>query len=173
MSWSGIRRRLEEEFLAESLRGRIQYYAVSYSKCPDHEGRAAVRFDGEEILTGNYFDLCKAHYQNEASLRTERPELSRMERWRAAGTAALRDGCFDQRSFYRAFEEFTTQSIEDSLDSENAIVRMFAVLDRRVGKRRLVKLAERFSEEPEWLQRFYIIRFEAEGIRITEAKPLS
>ena len=41
MSWSGIRKRLEEEFLAESLRWRLQYYAVSYSKCPDHEGRAA------------------------------------------------------------------------------------------------------------------------------------
>lgn len=36
--------------LADSLRGRIQYFATSYSKCPDHEGRAAVRLDGEEIL---------------------------------------------------------------------------------------------------------------------------
>ena len=168
MSWSGIRKRLKEEFLAESLRGRIQYYAVSYSKCPDHEGRAAVLFDGKEILKGNYFDLCKAHYKNEVSLRTERHELSRSERWRAAGNAALRDGCFDQRSFYRAFEEFTTQSIEDSLDSENAIVRMFAVLDRRVGKRRLLKLTDRISAEPEWLKAFYLIRLQAEGVEFTE-----
>ena len=173
MSWSGIRKRLEEEFLAESLRGRIQYYAVSYSKCPDHEGRAAVRFDGEEILKSNAFDYEKYAALHEQKLHRENPEMSFGEAWKKAGVAALRDGCFDQWSFYRAFEEFTTQSIEDSLNSENAIVRMFAVLDRRVGKRRLVKLAERFSEEPEWLQRFYIIRFEAEGIRITEAKPLS
>ena len=41
MSRSGIRRRLEEEFLAESPRGRLQYYAVSYSKCHDHEWRVA------------------------------------------------------------------------------------------------------------------------------------
>lgn len=174
MSWSGIRKRLEEEFLADKLRGRIQYYAVSYSKCPDHEGRAAVRLDGEEILKGNYFDLCKAEYLNEVRLRSERPELSRSERWRAADSAALRDGCFDQRVFYRAFEEFDTQSIEDSLNSENAIVRMFAILDRRVGKRRLTKLVERISDEPKWLQRFYMIRFEAEGIIIPEKdQPLS
>ena len=168
MSWSGIRKRLEQEFLAESLRGRIQYYAVSYSKCPDHEGRAAVRLDGREILKSNYFDYCKAEYQHEVRLRGERPELSGTERWKTAQIETLRDGCFDQRDFYSAFREFETQSVEDSLNSENAIVRMFAILDRRVGKRRLIKLAERLPDEPEWLQRFYLIRFEAEEIEFAE-----
>ena len=168
MSWSGIRKRLEQEFLAESLRGRIQYYAVSYSKCSDHEGRAAVRFDGREILKGNYFDYEKTAYLHERELQKEAPELSRSERWKTARQATLRDGCFDQRDFYSAFREFETQSVEDSLDSENAIVRMFAILDRRVGKRRLKALAERIPDEPEWLQRFYLIRFEAEDIKFTK-----
>lgn len=30
-SWSGIRKKLETEYLAPSLRGHIQYYATSYS----------------------------------------------------------------------------------------------------------------------------------------------
>ena len=38
---NGTRSKLEKEYLAESLRGHIQYFATSYSKCPDHEGRAA------------------------------------------------------------------------------------------------------------------------------------
>ena len=170
MSWSGIRKRLEEEFLAASLRGRIEYYAVSYSKCPDHEGRAAVRFDGREILKGNYFDYEKKAYLHEKRLQKEFPEMSRSKRWKTARTLTLRDGCFDQRDFYGAFSEFETQSIEDSLSSENAIVRMFAILDRRVGKLRLAKLAERIPDEPEWLQMFYLIRLEAEGVTVDSGK---
>lgn len=42
-TWSEIRNKLEKNYLAESLRGHIQYYAISYSKSPDHEGRAAIR----------------------------------------------------------------------------------------------------------------------------------
>ena len=50
---------------------------------------------------------------------------------------ALRLGIFDQRCFYNAFAEFDQQSIEMSLKSENLIVRIFAVLDRRVGKKKV------------------------------------
>ena len=55
---------------------------------------------------------------------------------------ALKLGVFDQRSFYAAFQEFDQQSIEKSLKSENLIVRIFAVLDRRVGKRRLLMMKD-------------------------------
>ena len=49
-TWSGIRHKLETEYLAPSLRGHIQYFATSYSKSPDHEGRAAIRYNGKEII---------------------------------------------------------------------------------------------------------------------------
>ena len=47
---------------------------------------------------------------------------------------ALRLSVFGQRCFYNAFAEFDDQDIEMSLNSANLIVRIFAVLDRRVGK---------------------------------------
>lgn len=49
-TWSGIRKKLETEYLAQSLQGHIQYYATSYSRSHDHEGRAAIRYDGKEII---------------------------------------------------------------------------------------------------------------------------
>ena len=52
LTWSGIRKKLEKEYLAPCLQGHIQYYATSYSKSPDHEGRAAIRYDGKEIIKG-------------------------------------------------------------------------------------------------------------------------
>ena len=49
-TWSGIRNKLENDYLCLALRGRIQYFATSYSKSADHEGRAAIRVDGVEVL---------------------------------------------------------------------------------------------------------------------------
>ena len=77
---------------------------------------------------------------------------------------ALQLGIFDQRCFYNAFAEFDQQSIEMSLKSENLIVRIFAVLDRRVGKRRLALMKEMIAEEPDTFQEFYAIRLKAEGL---------
>ena len=45
-TWSGIRNKLENDYLCPALRGHIQYFATSYSKSADHEGRAAIRMDG-------------------------------------------------------------------------------------------------------------------------------
>lgn len=54
-------------------------------------------------------------------------------------------------------------TIDEALSSENPLVRLFAVLDRRVGKRRLPQLAAAMKDEPEWLRFFYRLRLEAEG----------
>ena len=77
---------------------------------------------------------------------------------------ALQLGIFDQRCFYNAFAEFDQQGIEMSLKSENLIVRIFAVLDRRVGKRRLALMKETIAEEPDTFREFYAIRMKAEGL---------
>ena len=53
--------------------------------------------------------------------------------FRMAHEGTLNDGCFDNIFFYEAFHEFDNQSIEKSLVSENPLVRIFALLDRRLG----------------------------------------
>lgn len=66
--------------------------------------------------------------------------------------------------FSSALEKYRNQSIEESIASSNPIVRMFAVLDRRIGKRTLSKLKSTIDLQPEWLQQFYKLRLEAEKI---------
>ena len=51
-----------------------------------------------------------------------------------------------------------------SLNSENLIVRIFALLDRRLGKRRLLLMKETIEKEPDTFQEFYAIRMKAEGL---------
>ncbi len=160
-TWSWMRKKLEREYLAESLRGHIQYYATSYRKSHDHEGRAAIRYDGKEIIKGCYWNNWM-----KAGLF---PRDEKYERRMAMENAymddvALKLGVFDQRCFYRAFEEFEHQSIEESLVSNNLIIRIFAILDRRIGKRRLLLMQETINDEPEIFQEFFAIRAKAEGL---------
>lgn len=148
-SWRGIRKKLETEYLAPSLRGHIQYYATSYSRSPDHEGRAAIRYDGKEIIKGCYYNnWIKA----DLFPKDEKYEKRMKEEFAFMDDTALRLGIFDQ------------QSIEMSLKSENLIVRIFAVLDRRVGKRRLALMKETVAEELDTFREFYAIRMKAEGL---------
>lgn len=160
-TWSGIRHKLETEYLAESLRGHIQYYVTTYSKSPDHEGRAAILLDGEEILSGNYWNQWyKAHLYPHDDKYNDRM----MQEHPFMDEVAMNLGLFEQRSFYRAFETFDNQNIDKSLMSENLLIKIFALLDRRVGKRRLMKMKVEMLEEPSVIQLFYAIRMKAENI---------
>ncbi|WP_455035457.1 SF0329 family protein [Lachnoanaerobaculum gingivalis] len=160
-TWSGIRKTLESEYLAESLKGHISYFATSYSRSPDHEGRAAIRYNGKEIIKGCYY-----HNWTKAALfpKDEKYEKRMKEEFAFIDDTAIKLGVFDQRCFYEAFDEFDNQSIEKSLYSENLIVRIFAVLDRRVGKRRLLTLKENIENEPDTFKEFFAIRMNADGI---------
>ena len=153
-TWSGIRHKLETEYLAKSLKGRIQYYCTSYSKSPDHNGRASIRFDGKEILRGCYW--------NQWLLPPEEYKASELR----MNEASLRIGAFSQHNFYHAFQEFDSQSIEDSLNSSNLLVRIFAILDRRVGKRRLLAMHPAVDPKDEIFHLFYTIRTNAEELSL-------
>jgi hypothetical protein len=97
-------------------------------------------------------------------IKEDDSDISYSNKWIKAFDLALNEGTFDQHYLYRAFQEFDNQSIEKSLSSENPLVRMFAILDRRVGKRTLVKLKDKVEKELEWLKPFYLLRFKAENI---------
>ena len=122
---------------------------------PDHEGRAAILLDNKEIISGGYYNQwVKVHLlpQDETLERRLHEEMPFMD------DTALKLGMFDQRCFYEAFNIFDNQSIDKSLVSENLLVRIFAVLDRRVGKRTLKKIGENIENEPETFRVFYEIR---------------
>ena len=115
---SGIRKKLETEYLAQSLQGHIQYYATSYSRSPDHEGRAAIRYDGNEIIKGCYWnnwmkaDLFPGDEKYKKRMEVENAHMD---------DTALRLSVFGQRCFYNAFAEFDDQDIEMSLNSANLV----------------------------------------------------
>ena len=147
--------------MAECLRGRIQYFAATYRESHDQEGRAAILLDGKEGISGGYYRNWTVSH---LFPKDDKYEKRIGQEFAFIDDTALKLGVFDQRCFYCAFDEFDNQSIEESLKSEDLIVRIFAILDRRVGKRRLIAMKDMISEESEVFQLFYEIRSKAEGM---------
>ncbi len=135
-NWSSIRHKLEKEYLALSLRGRIQYFVTRYKFSHDQEGRAAILLDGKEVLRGNYYSK---FFKSDLFPRDEKCSHRIKNEYSYMDEVALDLGCFDQRCFYLAFEEFDNQSIDESLKCDNLLVRIFAILDRRVVNADLLK----------------------------------
>lgn len=62
--------------------------------------------------------------------------------------------------------DYLSSDIETSLKSTSPFINTLAVLDRRVGKRRLLKIAKQDSSfAPKWAWLFYQARFKVEGIK--------
>ena len=159
-TWSGIRNKLENEYLAYSLRGHIQYFVTRYRTDMDNEGRAAIRYDGKEIIKGCYWNNW---VKSDEFPKDDTYEKRISEEMAYMDDTAIKLGIFDQRSFYIAFDEFDNQGIEKSLRSDNILVRIFAILDRRVGKRRLEAMKETIDNESDVFREFYAIRVSAEN----------
>ena len=53
-----------------------------------------------------------------------------------------------------------------ALHSDNYLLRVFAYMDRRVGKRTLIKIKDELESLPHWVRQFYIIRCEAEELSV-------
>lgn len=177
-SWSGLRKELENDYLCESLKGRVQYFLTHYHKAPDKLGRIAVRVDGKEVLMGNPYDYYVKGYSDKEDALKEELEIPQRE-WIGSETLyekeneqvedivhemAINDGVFEIYDIMSAIQEYTNISIKESINSSNPLIRMLAVMDRRVGKRTLIKLKSEVHKQPEWLKLFYNLRLESENI---------
>lgn len=160
-TWSGIRAKLEDDYLADSLKGHIRYYCTSYSRSPDHEGRAAIYMDGQEVISGCYYNnWFKANEFPKDDKYNDRMDME----FAYIDNTAVELGVFDQRCFYEAFNMFDNQPINESLISDNLLVRILAILDRRVGKRRLVRISLEKKDEDRVFNTFLEIRLRAENL---------
>lgn len=73
-------------------------------------------------------------------------------------------GVFSREEYCRALSDYLNLSINQILVAPNPIIRAIGMLDRRVGKRRLVEMDIR--NEHALVRQFYEIRMEAEGLEV-------
>ena len=165
-SWSGMRRYLEQEMLSESLKGRIRYGCTTYKGMDGFkifqifiDGRKVKQFSIETVNTffinngykNNSDPYGKSEYWEDFwIILNKTPLYSRTE--------------YTDEEFCKALEAYRNRDAFESLGCDNPIIRMFAVLDRRIGKRTLSSLKSTVDNQPEWLKPFYLLRMDAEGV---------
>ena len=163
-SWSKMRKYLEQEMIFENLRGRIRYGCTTYvgmdgchifELCVD--GELVKRFSWETVNT---------YFINNGYTQNRKP--SGVSEYWAEFWSLLDKYPIEQRTEYtddefcEALETYRNQGIQASISSHNPLVRMFAILDRRIGKRTLQKVKGAIEEQPEWLRQFYVLRLDTE-----------
>ena len=165
-SWSGMRKYLENEMLAESLRGRVRYNCTSYvgmDGCRIFE----VYIDNEVVKQFS-LETVNTYFINQG-LKKDSDESGIRQYWDGFWNLMF-DSQTKNRTEYidvefaSALEKYRNQSINESIDSPDPLVRMFAILDRRIGKRRLKEQKCLIDLQPEWLQKFYRLRIDAENV---------
>lgn len=157
-SWSELNKQLTE-YLCESLREHITYFLTRYHDVHNAYGRASIRLDKKELVCFSWINLYKQEYdlnkvwQLTGEWDFENPKLK--EKWDL-------DGTYYEMDFLDAAITYKNMPIKEALESENYMIKIFAILDRRVGKRTLqrIKESKEYLDYPEWVKQFYLLRFE-------------
>lgn len=179
LQWSKTKKTVER-FLCERLQGRIELHATYYRKFHDQPARVSVTLDGIEILSAadtTFYTKQQKIYQH---LSTELPPMPYDDNWTVMFNSPERHAlvCANQEAeqmlvvaetfssfhIYEPLMQYHTLSIEDALQSEHVFTQALAMFDRRLGKRKLLKITPQQLHPT--VQHFYVIRCEAEGIHV-------
>lgn len=156
-SWSAMRKHLENEMLCDSLNGRLRYHLTTYPNM-DKCGHFEVFVDGKSAKIFSMDYAASQLYKN-----SDKTEAFWINYWNEKDNVQIHQQ-FDDTDFAKALEIYRSSDILTSINSENPIVRMFAVVDRRLGKRTLGKLKDTVYDQPEWLRFFYELRLSSENL---------
>ena len=157
-SWSDLNSWLNE-CLCEALKGRITYFLTRYHKVHNAYGRAAILLDGKELVCFSWIE----QYRQEQAVSAKFAEDSSQD-WFALSDEkkpAWDEACtYCEWDFLKAVLAFRNLSIQDALHSEDYIIKILAILDKRTGKRTLQKIAQAadYKQYPIWVRQFYELR---------------
>lgn len=155
-----MRRYLEQEMLAPAWKGRVRYH------CSTAVGMDGFRFF-EVYLDNACFKRFSWETVNSWFIETgavEKPSPMNVHDYWLDFWSLLEQYPMEKRTEYTdnefcdTLEQYRNSDIQNSIHSQNPLVVMFALFDRRVGKRTLEKLEDEIAGRPEWLQELYRIR---------------
>ena len=174
-SWSNLKKQMND-LLCDSLKNKISYFYTSYHEVHSAYGRATIKYNKKELVAFSW-DIGYAKWddeytvlnQNDVSIKTlgsfqavweeqkrVQEELNK-SKW-------MPEGKLCETDFINAVTTYLKTDIAAALHSDNYLLRVFAYMDRRVGKRTLVKVKDEVEKLPDWVKQFYQIRCEADGI---------
>ncbi|MFF2480084.1 hypothetical protein [Paenibacillus sp. NPDC058071] len=185
MSWSKLKQNLES-FLCPALLGRVEYRATSYRYLPDKAGLCYISVDKKNVLNMSDTTNLIRWYQSEQEIKNDSgiqipisneeieavrkdtkgtvPEdrLKVIARGRKISELAkallLAQSSLSKSNFGVVANKFLSTSIEESLESNDILLNILALVDKRVGKKRILNMSEKMKLKHPAVQYFYELR---------------
>ena len=174
-SWSNLKKQMSD-LLCDSLKDKISYFYTSYHEVHNAYGRATINYRKKELVAFSWVELYAQQrdiidqyskmgnvpsmlvdYEGSVNAYKTANAVATKEKWMPNCTLCEAD-------FINSLTTYLKTDITTSLHSENYLLRVFAYMDRRVGKRTLIKIKDEVEKLPEWVKQFYQIRCQADGI---------
>ena len=177
-SWSNLKKQMND-LLCDSLKDKISYFYTNYHEVHNAYGRSTINYCKKEIAAFSWveqyeqrIDIIEQYQKMDnvpSSLTDWNGSWNAYHKARAAAAKEkwMPNGVLCEADFIHAITIYLKTDISIALHSDNYLLRIFAYMDRRIGKRTLVKIKDEIDELPDWVKKFYQIRCEADGIFLT------
>ena len=174
-SWGNLKNQMND-LLCDALKNRISYFYTPSRKVHDTYGRATINCDKKELVAFSWHMRYEQWEDEYKILNNDNVDIQHLDSFSAVWEKQIQiqkhlmkekwmpECVLCDGDFINAVTHYLKTDISSALNSDNYILRVLAYLDRRVGKRTLVKIKDDVENLPEWVKQFYLIRCEAEGI---------
>jgi hypothetical protein len=185
MAWSKTRQQLDN-FLYPGLKGILSYSATGYRYVPDKSSMSYITINKKNIFNMNDATTTIKWYQSEQETKNDKNILlpiseEEIEAIRVetkgivpedrmiimarnkklvvyAKELLLAQSALIKSDFQVIANIYLSTSIEDSLESNDILINILALVDKRVGKKRLLKMSDKISLKHPVVQYFYNLR---------------
>ncbi|MCY7483770.1 hypothetical protein [Paenibacillus alvei] len=184
MSWSKLKQQLES-FLCPALHGRVEYRATSYRYLPDKAGICYISVDKKNVFNMSDKTSLIKWYQTEQEIKNDSdiqipisneeieavrkdtkgaPEdrlivIARSRKMSGYAKELLSaQSLLSKSNFDVTASKFLSTSIEESIESDDILLNILALVDRRVGKKRILNMTEKMKVKHPIVQYFYELR---------------
>ncbi len=161
MIWSKLRKKIKE-FITPELRDRIDIHSTRYHDAHDNYGEVWITLDGKKVLGGGYYHwymtpipqelltnkyIKSGYHKDFYSPRIESDEVKKI----------MELGIHETTHITEVLENYINTPFKDSLESNNPIYKAFALIDKRLGRRRFMNI-DISSEKHSLVRLFYELR---------------
>ena len=185
MVWSKMKQHLEK-FICPALVGRVEYRSTSYRYLPDKSGQCYIAVDKKDIFNMRDSTTMIRWYQTEQEIKNDpnvqipiskedietvrKANGGRVPEERLAVVARSHkisvvakeileaQVVLSKSNFYLDANTFLSNPIEESLESKDILLNIFALVDIRLGKKRIISIEEKMKLKHPIVQYFYELR---------------
>ena len=185
MIWSKLKQLLES-YLSPALIGRVEYSSTSYRYLPDKAGTCNIMVDKRNVFNMADTAALIKWYQTEQELKSDPNIQIHIRDEEIEGTRKAAKGpipeerlivitrnrklseyakellaaqtALSKSNFNDVASKFLAISIDESLESDHILLNTLALVDRRVGKKRLLNMADKIALKHPIVKYFYELR---------------